>query len=129
MSTATDIRVVTSRMARKIRYMDSRDDEQEWGITMENSAVSLKFKSLGEIRRWRCVRSQDVTKDAARHRPLLGKPSRTYFVNLIDTVPLFMSYILISANYLVGCSERTQPWFVKATTEARKESVLHYKYY
>ncbi|KAG8912311.1 Cytoplasmic GTPase/eEF2-like protein (ribosomal biogenesis) [Tulasnella sp. 417] len=31
-------------MAGKIRYMDSRDDEQQRGITMESSAVSLRFK-------------------------------------------------------------------------------------
>lgn len=31
-------------MAGKIRYMDSREDEQQRGITMESSAVSLRFK-------------------------------------------------------------------------------------
>jgi len=36
--------IISSRMAGKIRYMDSREDEQERGITMESSAVSLRFK-------------------------------------------------------------------------------------
>lgn len=35
--------IISSRMAGKIRYMDSREDEQERGITMESSAVSLRF--------------------------------------------------------------------------------------
>ncbi len=37
--------IISPRMAGKIRYMDSRDDEQERGITMESSAISLRFSS------------------------------------------------------------------------------------
>jgi hypothetical protein len=33
--------IISSRLAGKIRYLDSREDEQERGITMESSAVSL----------------------------------------------------------------------------------------
>jgi len=36
--------IISSRMVGKLRYLDSRDDEQERGITMESSAVSLKFQ-------------------------------------------------------------------------------------
>lgn len=36
--------IISSRMAGKIRYMDSREDEQQRGITMESSAVALQFK-------------------------------------------------------------------------------------
>ncbi|KZS87255.1 P-loop containing nucleoside triphosphate hydrolase protein [Sistotremastrum niveocremeum HHB9708] len=58
--------IISSRMAGKIRYMDSREDEQERGITMESSAVSLNFKVM--------------SKDSD------GEPrSRDYVVNLIDT--------------------------------------------
>ena len=38
--------IISARMAGKIRYLDSREDEQERGITMESSAVSLTFKVL-----------------------------------------------------------------------------------
>jgi ribosome assembly protein 1 len=38
--------IVSQKMAGKMRYMDSREDEQERGITMESSAVSLKFNIL-----------------------------------------------------------------------------------
>ncbi|KAF5382529.1 hypothetical protein D9615_002805 [Tricholomella constricta] len=58
--------IISSRMAGKMRYLDSREDEQERGITMESSAVSLKFHVMG--------------RDAA------GEISpKTYFVNMIDT--------------------------------------------
>lgn len=31
--------IISSRMAGKLRFLDSREDEQERGITMESSAV------------------------------------------------------------------------------------------
>ncbi|KAF8483106.1 P-loop containing nucleoside triphosphate hydrolase protein [Gautieria morchelliformis] len=58
--------IISTRMAGKIRYMDSREDEQQRGITMESSAVSLHFKVM------------EKTADG-------GVRPRNYVVNLIDT--------------------------------------------
>ncbi|KAF8333498.1 translation elongation factor 2 [Cantharellus anzutake] len=58
--------IISARMAGKIRYMDSREDEQERGITMESSAVSLRFKMLK-----RTESGEDASAD--------------YVINLIDT--------------------------------------------
>ncbi|KAJ3509363.1 hypothetical protein NMY22_g16320 [Coprinellus aureogranulatus] len=58
--------IISSRMAGKMRYLDSREDEQERGITMESSAVSLKFQVL------------DKTSEGE-------KRTKTYIVNMIDT--------------------------------------------
>ncbi|KAI0801740.1 P-loop containing nucleoside triphosphate hydrolase protein [Irpex lacteus] len=58
--------IISSRMAGKIRYLDSREDEQERGITMESSAVSLRFKVM------------ERTADG-------GSSPKTYVVNMIDT--------------------------------------------
>ncbi|QRW06583.1 Elongation factor Tu GTP binding domain [Ceratobasidium sp. AG-Ba] len=58
--------IISARMAGKIRYMDSREDEQERGITMESSAVSLRFKMM--------------------KRSASGAPeAESYVINLIDT--------------------------------------------
>lgn len=38
--------IISARMAGKMRYLDSREDEQERGITMESSAVSLRFQVM-----------------------------------------------------------------------------------
>ena len=38
--------IISARMAGKLRYLDSREDEQQRGITMESSAVSLRFKVM-----------------------------------------------------------------------------------
>ncbi|KAK7056676.1 Cytoplasmic GTPase/eEF2-like protein (ribosomal biogenesis) [Paramarasmius palmivorus] len=58
--------IISSRMAGKMRYLDSREDEQERGITMEVSAVSLKFQVLGR-------------GDNGERSPI------SYLVNMIDT--------------------------------------------
>lgn len=36
--------IISPKMAGKLRYLDSREDEIERGITMESSAISLKFQ-------------------------------------------------------------------------------------
>ncbi|KAI0319365.1 P-loop containing nucleoside triphosphate hydrolase protein [Amylostereum chailletii] len=58
--------IISARMAGKMRYLDSREDEQERGITMESSAVSLRFKVM-------------------ERNPDGGTTPRTYAVNMIDT--------------------------------------------
>ncbi|KAJ2202970.1 Cytoplasmic GTPase/eEF2-like protein (ribosomal biogenesis), partial [Coemansia sp. RSA 520] len=36
--------IISSKLAGKIRYLDSREDEQQRGITMESSGISLYHK-------------------------------------------------------------------------------------
>lgn len=75
--------IISARMAGKIRYMDSREDEQERGITMESSAVSLRFKMMKH--------SVDGSKYLAWlkfrfSRSLSPAPgAENYVINLIDT--------------------------------------------
>ncbi|CAH2274105.1 elongation factor-like GTPase 1 [Pelobates cultripes] len=40
--------IISSRLAGKLRYMDSREDEQIRGITMKSSAISLHYKDGDE---------------------------------------------------------------------------------
>lgn len=41
--------IISSKLAGKVRYLDSREDEQERGITMESSGISLYFQVLRSI--------------------------------------------------------------------------------
>ncbi|CUM63916.1 uncharacterized protein PRCAT00001504001 [Priceomyces carsonii] len=59
--------IISQRMAGKVRYLDSREDEQTRGITMEASAISLYFKVL---------RRQKESEDTE---------TKEYLVNLIDS--------------------------------------------
>ncbi|XP_075163090.1 elongation factor-like GTPase 1 [Haematobia irritans] len=40
--------IISQRMAGKLRYMDNRQDEQERGITMKSSSISLYYQSVAE---------------------------------------------------------------------------------
>ncbi|KAK4050042.1 Cytoplasmic GTPase/eEF2-like protein (ribosomal biogenesis) [Microbotryomycetes sp. JL221] len=59
--------IISSRLAGTIRYLDSREDEQERGITMESSAVSLQWRA--------------PTQTSPESEPVLQE----YRINLIDT--------------------------------------------
>jgi ribosome assembly protein 1 len=59
--------VISAKQAGKIRYLDSRPDEQLRGITMESSAISLYFSLL------------------RRTSPEAEPESKEYLINLIDS--------------------------------------------
>ncbi|KAJ2778792.1 Cytoplasmic GTPase/eEF2-like protein (ribosomal biogenesis) [Coemansia javaensis] len=54
--------IISSKLAGKVRYLDSREDEQERGITMETSGISLYYRM-----------------------PAGAAPEDEYLVNLIDS--------------------------------------------
>ncbi|GAA6053675.1 hypothetical protein JCM3770_001691 [Rhodotorula araucariae] len=69
--------IISSRLAGTIRYLDSREDEQERGITMESSAVSL---------RWRLPRKVDGDSGGGEGASAGALPvMEDYKINLIDT--------------------------------------------
>src|ERR1700683_5540464 len=39
--------IISSRMAGKMRYLNRREEQKKRGITMESSAISLKFQVMG----------------------------------------------------------------------------------
>lgn len=59
--------IISPKLAGKVRYLDSRPDEQQRGITMESSAISLYFSMLRRS-------SPDATPEP-----------KEYLVNLIDS--------------------------------------------
>ncbi|KAK7402605.1 Cytoplasmic GTPase/eEF2-like protein (ribosomal biogenesis) [Neonectria punicea] len=59
--------IISPKLAGKIRYLDSRPDEQTRGITMESSAISLHFSML------------------RRSAPDATPEPKEYLINLIDS--------------------------------------------
>ena len=59
--------IISPKLAGKIRYLDSRPDEQLRGITMESSAISLYFSLL------------------RRNAPEAQPEQKEYLINLIDS--------------------------------------------
>ncbi|KDN46624.1 putative translation elongation factor 2-putative [Tilletiaria anomala UBC 951] len=73
--------IISSRMAGKVRYLDSREDEQERGITMEASAVSLAFKLRRHAALEAKGQANPTNGDAEKEGPIV----EDYMINLIDT--------------------------------------------
>ncbi|PVU96904.1 hypothetical protein BB561_000885 [Smittium simulii] len=74
--------IISSRLAGKVRYLDSRQDEQERGITMESSGVSLYFKVINK------PTTQLPLENTESAQPHIVEPSlqvSEYLINLIDS--------------------------------------------
>ncbi|KAJ3023434.1 Cytoplasmic GTPase/eEF2-like protein (ribosomal biogenesis) [Thoreauomyces humboldtii] len=63
--------IISAKLSGKVRYMDSREDEQQRGITMKSSGISLYFKIQRNLR--------DRQENEA------GVAIDEYLVNLIDS--------------------------------------------
>ncbi|KAF7506222.1 hypothetical protein GJ744_012114 [Endocarpon pusillum] len=77
--------IISPKMAGKIRYLDSRPDEQTRGITMESSAISLYF---GMTRRSDSAPTSNSTKANARQAEggdVTLESEGDYLINLIDS--------------------------------------------
>ncbi|AOW04139.1 P-loop containing nucleoside triphosphate hydrolase protein [Yarrowia lipolytica] len=63
--------IISQKMAGKLRYLDSRPDEQERGITMESSAISLHFRTFR--------RDPSSTEEPPKMVP------KDFLINLVDS--------------------------------------------
>lgn len=77
--------IISPRMAGKMRYLDSREDEQERGITMESSAVSLKFQVAERSPDGGMSSLSDIIYFDMITDTRLGRVTKTYVVNMVDT--------------------------------------------
>jgi ribosome assembly protein 1 len=64
--------IISSKLAGKIKYMDSRADEQERGITMKTSLISLYFQLISKI--------TDKNTGVS-----INTSEKEYLINLIDS--------------------------------------------
>lgn len=64
--------IISNKLAGKVKYLDSREDEQERGITMESSGISLYYKLF---------RKANSDNDESKKSPVASE----YLINLIDS--------------------------------------------
>lgn len=70
--------IISQKLAGKVRYLDSREDEQERGITMESSGISLSFsRVVGKI--------NEETNGILCFNQELSPHQEDYLINLIDS--------------------------------------------
>lgn len=78
--------IISSKMAGKVRYLDSREDEQERGITMESSAISLYFKLVKTVDTEGLIYTQCLFSPSNYSVDAQTKTvENEYLINLIDS--------------------------------------------
>ncbi|TPX45670.1 hypothetical protein SeLEV6574_g03736 [Synchytrium endobioticum] len=76
--------IISAKLSGKVRYLDSRQDEQERGITMKSSGISLFFRVLTQVTS--CTTSTDArsgVQASAGAAPQMK--AHDYLINLIDS--------------------------------------------
>lgn len=97
-------------MAGKVRYLDSREDEQERGITMESSAISLYFKLL------RAAGDETVASEYLIN--LIDSPGHVDFSSEVSTASRLCDGALVLVDVVEGVCTQTisvlrQAWIDK----------------
>lgn len=89
--------IVSVKMAGKVRYLDSREDEQLRGITMKSSAISLYF----------CVRKQEQSMEEFLVN-LIDSPGHVDFSSEISTASRLCDGALVLVDAVEGvCTQVT----------------------
>ena len=78
--------VISSRLAGKLRFLDSTEDEQTRGITMHSSAISLLFQPEDRRAAHGGAVKSDGSSSALQSIPETpAAPAEEYLINLVDS--------------------------------------------
>ncbi|KAJ9634961.1 Cytoplasmic GTPase/eEF2-like protein (ribosomal biogenesis) [Knufia peltigerae] len=104
--------IISPKMAGKVRYLDSRPDEQIRGITMESSAISLYFSMM------RRAQENDSPKKEEYLINLIDSPGHIDFSSEVSTASRLCDAAVVLVDAVEGVCSQTvtvlrQVWIEK----------------
>ncbi|KAM3467970.1 hypothetical protein MY5147_008395 [Beauveria neobassiana] len=106
--------IISPKLAGKIRYLDSRPDEQSRGITMESSAISLYFSMLRRS-------APDATPEPKEYLiNLIDSPGHIDFSSEVSTASRLCDGAVILVDAVEGVCSQTVTVLRQAWTEKLK---------
>lgn len=117
--------VISPKLAGKLRYLDSTEEEQKRGITMHSSAISLIFQleKLGGAGT-KAASAEDATRPEEYLINLVDSPGHIDFSSDVSTATRLCDGALIVVDVVEGLCTQTHAVLFKALKERMKPCLV-----